>query len=238
MKFWFYLFFASGAFAQDVKIIQVNNPTVSLPTVLLSRGSEAGLEDGDVIQSFRYRSDRYSEKIYTGNLKVLRTHTGSAIAQVTESGTDLSRAMFVKFPGVMAGDFVEHKPTDLLLGLQILPAVNIEYRDLFIDPKAKPTTFELTDQGKQQLRQQLESFMSAKIEKLMVYGYTDHRGSAEDLQTESYQRALTIRQFLINECGFDENRVIAMGHGENNPAKADFEPGFREANRRIEIKAL
>jgi outer membrane protein OmpA-like peptidoglycan-associated protein len=102
----------------------------------------------------------------------------------------------------------------------------------------QPASFELKQAGYAHLRQAARAFADARVSMLMVEGYTDHNGKAADNQVESYQRALTVRQFLIDELGFDEKRVIAVGYGEAEPADPSLAPGHVEINRRIVLKAV
>jgi len=47
-----------------------------------------------------------------------------------------------------------------------------------------------------------------------------------------------VRQYLIDELGFDPKRVVAVGYGEAEPADQSLAPGYIEANRRIVLKAI
>ena len=124
------------------------------------------------------------------------------------------------------------------LDQSILPQVSLSYGDLFIDPKAHPQTFELKAAALEMLKAQTQGFAESRVPLLMIEGYTDHNGSQADNQVESYQRAMTIRQHLIDDLGFDENRVVAIGYGESELADTSMTPGYAQVNRRIVIKAI
>ena len=70
-------------------------------------------------------------------------------------------------------------------------------------------SFELSHDGIARLREAARTYASARIGLLMVEGYTDAAGPTGANQVESYQRALTVRQFLIDDMGFDPDRVLA-----------------------------
>ena len=56
---------------------------------------------------------------------------------------------------------------------------------------------------------------------------------------ESYQRALAVRSFLLEELGFDPARVLAVGQGEAGvPSDTSHVPGQGERYRCIVLKVL
>ena len=111
------------------------------------------------------------------------------------------------------------------------------YRDLFSDPKSFPLTFELSPDGLELLKQQTRVFLEAHSQSLIVEAHTDSEGDRQTNQMESYQRALTIRQMLIDELGFAPDRIIAIGLGESEPLKEMYLPGKKLEARRIIIRA-
>ena len=64
------------------------------------------------------------------------------------------------------------------------------------------------------------------------------QGTAEQNQIESYQRALTVRQFIIDDLGFDESRVTAIGLGETEAISEVILPGNADRSRRIVLKVV
>jgi chemotaxis protein MotB len=96
----------------------------------------------------------------------------------------------------------------------------------------------LSRQGVKKLREAARVYSNARLSLLMVEGYTDHKGPTAVNQVESYQRAMTVRQFLIDDMGFDPDRVLAIGYGESEQVDGKMAPGFEVANRRIVLKAV
>jgi outer membrane protein OmpA-like peptidoglycan-associated protein len=173
-----------------------------------------------------------------GQLKVVEVQDRFTVARVEKQGSDMVQALFPKFPEIMAGDFAVIQRVNIARRPLVIPNAAIHYADLFADPNSRPGTFELKAQGADRLRDLAKPFANARLSMLMVEGYTDQEGSASANQVESYQRALTVRQFLIDELGFDESRVVAVGYGEAQPADTSFAPGSTDANRRIVLKAI
>ena len=79
-------------------------------------------------------------------------------------------------------------------------------------------------------------FQNYRLPVLFVEAYTDDKGPANANQLESYQRALTVRQFLINEMGFQPSRVVAIGQGELENVAPGYVDGYINSNRRVVLK--
>lgn len=211
--------------------------------VVLNGGKNSGLLRGALLETYRVARQSKAESheplwIKTGALKITQLQEKIAIASVVEDQTEMSRTFFPKFPNLMAGDLVIFKTVTLARKQSILPQVMLTYGDLFIDPRSHPQTFELKKEAVALIKERLAGFAESRAPLLMIEGYTDHNGAQADNQVESYQRAQTIRQYLIDELGFDENRVVAIGYGESEQADASMKPGYTQVNRRIVIKAL
>lgn len=176
--------------------------------------------------------------IELGRLKAVDVQDAYMIAAIETQKTAMSKAFFPRFPGVMAGDVVVAQRMDIVRKQDLTPTVALEYQEIFQDPKGTPATFELKAAAMEALKEAVRPFMKARLSLLMVEGYTDHNGPASANQVESYQRAMTVRQFLIDDLGFDEKRVVAIGYGESEPADPTMKPGYEMANRRIVFKAI
>lgn len=212
--------------------------------VVIAAGAAQGLTAGSVLKSYRPYAQRDLDGatkplwIETGRLKAIEVQEQRTVAIVESQGSSMATAFFPKFPDVMAGDLAMTPILTVSRRQAVTPTLALSYFDIFEDPQQRPTNFELKQAGYTQLRQAARAFADARVSMLMVEGHTDHNGKSEDNQVESYQRALTVRQFLIDELGFDEKRVVAVGYGESEPADPSMAPGQVQINRRIVLKAI
>jgi outer membrane protein OmpA-like peptidoglycan-associated protein len=67
-----------------------------------------------------------------------------------------------------------------------------------------------------------------------VAGYTDSTGTMEHNQKLSEKRATTVALYL-NSRGVQQERLAAIGHGEDNPVADNRTAEGRSKNRRVEI---
>lgn len=74
----------------------------------------------------------------------------------------------------------------------------------------------------------------AKAMYVRVEGNTDSIGDKEDNHRLSERRAWTIAEYLVSR-GIARQRVVARGHGSNNPVATNKTPEGRAANRRTDI---
>ena len=112
------------------------------------------------------------------------------------------------------------------------------YFTLFKNPKADPRTYELSEVGKKALRKEIEDLKTSTSPLIMIKAFTDVTGDYKKNQVESYQRALTIKQFMVDEMSFHPDRVVAIGFGEWEPKYSVHVPGHNRKNRRVQIKPV
>ncbi len=70
---------------------------------------------------------------------------------------------------------------------------------------------------------------------ITVEGHTDSVGNAADNLALSERRAHAVRNWLIEDGGFDEDRIGAAGYGENFPVASNESASGRARNRRIDL---
>jgi outer membrane protein OmpA-like peptidoglycan-associated protein/tetratricopeptide (TPR) repeat protein len=73
--------------------------------------------------------------------------------------------------------------------------------------------------------------------KIEVSGHTDNVGSASVNKRISKERALTVKNYLVNK-GIEDERITYEGYGFDQPIAPNDTPEGREKNRRVEIKVL
>jgi len=227
-----------------IQILQYLDVNDNSKMVVLNAGKNDGVLEGTALKVFRSSNQttgtNTQEKVWieTGMLKIVEIQNKISIAEVTSQNSKMSSMFFPDFPGIMAGDLAVVKTQNVARKQIVTPTTNLSYSKLFEDPKSRPETFELSREGRKEIMAAVKIYARSRVSLLMVEGYTDHRGPRNVNQVESYQRALTVRQFLIDELGFDPDKVLAVGYGEGEPADSSLAPGFEEANRRIVFKAV
>jgi OOP family OmpA-OmpF porin len=76
-----------------------------------------------------------------------------------------------------------------------------------------------------------------KIEKIRVEGHTDSDGSDKYNKKLSQQRADAVKEFLT-KAGVPEDKLEAVGYGEENPIADNSTDEGKEKNRRVEFNIL
>ena len=206
--------------------------------VIIEAGRASGITSGEVFRAIRPARAGVTSPIETGILKVIAVHESESIAEVIQQGTVESEAIFGSYSDIMAGDLALAQRLTITAAKLLAPEVVIKYSAIFDDPKAQPTSFEFTPGGRAELKKIFGEFANMKAGMLMIEGHTDQKGTAEQNQIESYQRALTVRQFIIDDLGFDESRVTAIGIGETEAISEVILPGNADRSRRIVLKVV
>jgi len=95
----------------------------------------------------------------------------------------------------------------------------------------KPTSYPVLDDAAKVLKAKPQM-------KVEISGHTDSIGSDSYNQKLSYQRANSVRDYLIRYHNVDPSRLIAVGYGESQPIADNRTKSGRDLNRRIEFKIL
>ena len=72
------------------------------------------------------------------------------------------------------------------------------------------------------------------IKKVAIEGHTDSDGKAKYNKKLSQKRANAVKDFLV-KLGIEENRLEAIGHGEDKPIADNKTDEGKEKNRRVEF---
>lgn len=197
-----------------------------------------GLSPGSTLQSFRALASYTEKSIPTGKMKIIQVNPTYALAEIYEDGSEFSKKILENHAYVMAGDQLELEKITIERDLILTEDVKLEYAQLFEDPNALPSTFELSEKGKELLRESVKTYLAAKISKIAILGFTDQAGNESVSRVESMQRAMTVRQFLIDDVRLDKSRIVSFGMGEEEIMDSANNPNSKQKNRRIEIRAL
>ncbi len=94
----------------------------------------------------------------------------------------------------------------------------------------------LREDQKPKLATLCQVMQTVDVNLFQIVGHTDSSGSASYNQNLSLLRAQEVKRYLVDDCGIDEHRLVAIGVGESAP----FDPEHPEAdvNRRVEFQAL
>jgi outer membrane protein OmpA-like peptidoglycan-associated protein len=196
------------------------------------------MEPGQLFKSSRRSSLNTEAYIPTGLLKIVEVRGDLAFAVVVENGTGLSKTLFQKFHGPMAGDRITEENPTIAKNIEILPDVEETYLNLFRDPRASPSSFEMTEEGVTRMTERLKPFRSSRVNMVLVEGYTDKTGLREANQAESYQRALAVRTMILKELDLAPEKVVAIGYGDGDQKPIRIAEESRRLNRRIVIRAI
>ena len=94
----------------------------------------------------------------------------------------------------------------------------------------------LTERAKEQISEIAGALQSKTLinEKIMITGHTDSIGSAKTNLALSRQRALAVKQALVN-LRIDKFRLSARGRGESEPLSDNRDAVGRARNRRVTL---
>jgi outer membrane protein OmpA-like peptidoglycan-associated protein len=140
------------------------------------------------------------------------------------------------------------------LGFDVNPAIRVlvigpteeEIEELQVDLDAliegkvvefETKSFELTPKGVTLLDEILFAIRKAPEVRLKIAGHTDSRGSDEENQQLSEDRAQAVLLYLVN-AGESRDRFDIIGYGEDDPADTNETKEGRARNRRIVFIAL
>lgn len=83
----------------------------------------------------------------------------------------------------------------------------------------------------------LYNFLNKNDYKVEISGHTDAKGSDSYNQKLSYNRANSVKEYLVNK-GIDVHRIMVKGYGKNQPIATNETEEGRALNRRVEFKFL
>ncbi len=81
-----------------------------------------------------------------------------------------------------------------------------------------------------------DALKAADVQMVRILGHTDSSGSADYNKRLSKLRAEEVKRFLVSDCGYPEDRMEAVGVGEEYPLDPENPRG--DVNRRVEFQAL
>lgn len=95
-------------------------------------------------------------------------------------------------------------------------------------------TSKISDEGRENLLVIAEAIESLPGQGVEIIGHTDDTGGDTVNQTLSENRALSVKEALV-ELGIDESRLVTSGRGSSEPAVPNTSAANRAINRRIQF---
>ena len=74
--------------------------------------------------------------------------------------------------------------------------------------------------------------------RLKISGHTNSEGNAQNNMLLSQKRAESIREYILNKGGFDNNRIEAAGFGSTKPLRSEVTQEDKKINRRVEFDVI
>ncbi|MDR9498393.1 MAG: OmpA family protein [Hydrogenovibrio sp.] len=75
-------------------------------------------------------------------------------------------------------------------------------------------------------------------EVVLISGHTDTQGSAASNVKLSWNRAKSTKDYLVENFGYDADKIYLNGHGEAKPVATNDTSAGRQQNRRIELEVM
>jgi OOP family OmpA-OmpF porin len=104
----------------------------------------------------------------------------------------------------------------------------------FTNVRFKVDSDELTEPSMKILDNVVTVLNKRKDLKLEIQGHTDSDGAAVYNQDLSERRALSVKNYLVNN-GINRDRLTTIGYGETNPVASNTTKEGKAKNRRIEF---
>jgi outer membrane protein OmpA-like peptidoglycan-associated protein len=93
----------------------------------------------------------------------------------------------------------------------------------------------ILEDSRQELLTVTELLMKLQSLKLLIIGHTDDEGSEAGNMQLSINRALSVKQFLIDQ-GISSKRISTAGKGESSPLTDNESEAAKSENRRVEFQ--
>lgn len=96
-------------------------------------------------------------------------------------------------------------------------------------------TYQLKPKASAAIDKPLADIDNRTVASVVVAGYTDSVGDANDNQQLSEKRAGSVADYLVDQAGFSGNRVTRKAFGESQPVASNDTAAGRAENRRVEL---
>lgn len=224
-------FTPTGASAEQFVVFKVKTPfqmggvvsdSARMNDYYVKIGTEQGIQIGTVMNVYREKeiesesgNFRIKTTVFVGRMKAFDVKEQYTVGRVVElaSHSDPHRDR----QAVMVNDFVQ-------------PVFVVESENLFDQGSStlRPEAIRELDRAAAFIRR----FRPIKVR---IEGHTDNTGD-EDLNLDiSEARAVSVREYMVNQAGYDDNLFVTVGYGESRPIASNNTPEGQRKNRRFEI---
>ena len=185
-------------------------------------GTEEGIQIGTVMIVYR---DKEIESDF-GNFKI-KTTAFIGLMKAVEVQSEYSVGRVIE----LASYSDPHRDRDAVLVKDYVQPVFVVKSENLFDIGSNT----LRPEAIRQLERGSNFIKRFRPTRVRIQGHTDSSGD-EDYNLElSQQRADSVRDYLVNQSGFDENLFITVGYGESKPIASNDTPEGQLKNRRFEI---
>lgn len=224
-------FLARPAQAQQFVIFKVHTPfdmgltmpdSARVNDYYVRLGIAEGAQTGMILNVYRDReiaSDignfSITDRQFIGRMRTLLAHRDYTIARVTELADyhDPHRVI----SAVLIGDFVQ-------------PVFVVESENLF-----DPNSSTLRPEAERELDRAILFIKRFQPVIVHIEGHTDSDGEENFNINLSQLRANSVKAYLVNPGGIDEDILVPVGYGASRPIASNETPEGKRKNRRFEI---
>lgn len=188
------------------------------------------IREGALLEAVRFSHNKY---VKTAKLKVIRLTDNGVVSEVIQNGTWESKIHLEDYPLIMKKDKIQLAALKIRSKISLSPVSGGQFKELFLDPKPVPESYELSEQGKLKIEKDVSVYKDLQQSFLIIEAHTDSFGNWHINQMESIERAKVIKSYLVSNLGFSSDRVIAIGLGEMELKDDSYVKGYKDNNRRI-----
>lgn len=143
------------------------------------------------------------------------------------------------------------EPSRMAFGLyhatMALPIIDKDINEFMLSRRSKQVirldTTALFDVGKSKLKANVKLMLQGVLtwiqanpnQRVLIDGYTDNTGDSNINKRLSFERAQSVKNWLVNASTYPESHFTVQGYGENNPIATNSSIEGRSKNRRVEI---
>ncbi|MFH1861392.1 MAG: OmpA family protein, partial [bacterium] len=203
----------------------------SLPVETIQAALRSLLEDRRYLQRKLKERDQQIGEL-EAEVQKLRSETGKYVTELEQKREELQRkkrveekvqriaALFTTSEGIVLQTTTNGKDQVILrlIGLKFASGSS----------EIRPEDFSLLSR----VQQAIQEFPNCRIE---LQGHTDSQGGEAANLELSKKRADSVRKYLIKNLQLEEDRITAVGYGEDKPVASNDTATGRAQNRRIDV---